>query len=59
MSGSASRPAGSAVDAEIAHARTLLRETIRAYARAHSRRLGEVAYAVVTTPDAVPDLLRR
>jgi len=34
-------------------------DAIRAYARAHNRRLSEVAYAVVTTPDAVSGLLRR
>src|SRR6185369_3920046 len=34
-------------------------DAIRAYARAHNRRLSEVAHAVVTTPDAVSGLLRR
>lgn len=32
-------------------------DAIRAYARARSLRLGDVAYAIVTTPDAVPGLL--
>jgi len=33
-------------------------DAIRGYARAHSRRLSEVAYAVVSMPDSVRDLLR-